>query len=68
MELTQIGKIVLGILVAYVALQIVTHFCKSVEKFSNTQHNIIPKIIYMCCKDKNGVPEKVTRNWKTIES
>ena len=66
MELTQIGKIVLGILVAYVALQIVTHFCKSVEKFSNTQHNIIPKIIYMCCKDKNGVPEKVTRNWKQL--
>lgn len=42
---------------------------KSTESFQNKQNKknkeevYVPNIIYMCCKDKKTIPDKVKRNW-----
>jgi hypothetical protein len=66
MKLTKTGYTVLIILAILIIYWYLNYFWKSVEKFTEKPRDIIPKIIYMCCKDKNDIPEKVTKNWKQL--
>lgn len=38
------------------------------ENFENRNNssNMIPKVIYMCCKDKKNIPTKVKQNWHDL--